>query len=184
MSGKKIGYIRTSTVDQKTLRQLDGIQLDKVFTDQCSGKDTNRPQLQLMLEFVREDDIVLIHSMDRLARNLEDLTKLVNKLTAKKVKIQFIKENLTFTGEDSSISKLMLSIMGAVSEFERSLINERIREGVAIAKKSGKYKGRKKSLNESQIAELQQMVANRYKKNEIAKKFAISRNTIYRYIKD
>ena len=182
MSGKKIGYIRTSTADQKTLRQLDGVILDKVFMDQCSGKDTNRPQLQLMLEFAREDDVIIVHSMDRLARNLDDLTKLVNRLTAKKVKIQFIKENLIFTGEDSSIAKLMLSIMGAVSEFERNLINERIREGVAIAKKLGKYKGRKKSLNDEQVAELRQLVADRYKKTEIAKKFGIGRNTLYRYI--
>lgn len=182
MSGKKVGYIRISTFDQKTLRQLDGINVDKTFIDQCSGKDTNRPQLKEMLNYVREDDTVIVHSMDRLARNLDDLRKLVNQLTSHKVKIMFIKENLTFSGEDNSISHLMLSIIGAVGEFERSLINERIREGVAIAKRSGKYKGRKKLLNEQQVAEIKQMVADRYKKVDIAKKYGVSRDTLHRYL--
>lgn len=182
-NGQNVGYIRVSTVEQNTIRQLEGINLDKVFTDKCSGKDTKRPQLLQLLSFVREGDTVYIHSMDRLARNLDDLRKLVGKLTSKKVKIQFIKENLIFTGEDSPMSNLMLSVMGAFAEFERSLINERIREGVAIAKKAGKYKGRSKILNDDQVAEIKQMVADRYKKTDIANKFGISRNTLYRYIK-
>lgn len=184
MTGKIIGYVRTSTVEQKEQRQLNGLKLDKVFLDKCSGKDKNRPQLQLMLEFVREDDIVVIHSMDRLARNLADLRQLVDTLTSKGVKVQFLKENLTFTGNgDNSISHLMLGIMGAIAEFERNLINERIREGIAIAKLSGKYKGRKHSLNLEQITELKRLVAERYSKTNIAKHFGISRDTLYRYLK-
>lgn len=135
MSGQNIGYIRVSTVEQNTIRQLEGLQLKKIFTDKCSGKDTNRPQLDLMLDFIREGDTVYIHSMDRLARNLEDLRKLVNLINGKQAKVSFIKENLTFTGEDSPMSNLLLNVMGAFAEFERSLIKERQKEGIAIAKK-------------------------------------------------
>ncbi len=183
MQSHKIGYIRVSTVEQNVDRQLEGVRLDKVFTDKCSGKDTNRPQLAIMLDFVREGDTVFIHSMDRLARNLDDLRKLVSCLTSKKVKVSFIKENLIFTGEDSPMSSLLLSVMGAFAEFERSLIKERQKEGIVLAKKAGKYKGRNKCLTEEQTAQMYQMVADRYKKTEIAKKFGISRDTLYRYIK-
>jgi DNA invertase Pin-like site-specific DNA recombinase len=121
--------------------------------------------------------------MDRLARNLDDLRKLVNQITNKNITIQFIKENLTFSNNDNNhISKLMLSVMGAFAEFERSLIKERQLEGIAIAKKEGKYKGRHKSLNQEQTIELNKMVADRYKKVDIAKKFGISRYSVYRYL--
>ncbi len=183
MQGHRIGYIRVSTVEQNTVRQLDGIQLDKTFTDKCSGKDTNRPQLALMLDFVRDGDIVFVHSMDRLARNLDDLRKLVNKITDKNVTVQFVKENLIFSKDSKNqIANLMLSVMGAFAEFERSLIKERQLEGIAIAKKEGKYKGRHKSLNQEQTIELNKMVADRYKKVDIAKKFGISRYSVYRYL--
>lgn len=183
MIGQKIGYIRVRSGEQNTARQLDGVTLDKVFTDMCSGHSTKRPQLTTMLEFVRDGDTIIVHSLDRLARNLEDLRKLVNVLTARKITVTFIKENLTFTGEDSSISKLLLSIMGAFAEFERSLIKERQAEGIAIAKKAGKYRGRSKCLTEEQVAEMKRLVAERYKKTDIAKQFDISRDTLYRYIK-
>jgi DNA invertase Pin-like site-specific DNA recombinase len=184
MISQLIGYIRVSALDQNTDRQLDGLTLDKTFTDKCSGKDTNRPQLALMLEFVRDGDTIIVHSMDRLARNLDDLRKLVSQLTAKKVKVSFIKENLTFTGDDSSMAKLLLSIMGAFAEFERSLIKERQKEGIEIAKKEGKYKGRSKALSNDQINEMLKMVTDRYKKTDVAKKYGISRDTLYRYIKN
>ena len=100
-----------------------------------------------MLNYVRDGDIIIVHSMDRLARNLDDLRKLVQQLTSQKIKIEFLKENLTFTGEDAPMSKLLLSVMGAFAEFERSLIRERQREGIALAKKKGLYKGRKPSLS-------------------------------------
>lgn len=184
MQGHKIGYIRVSTVEQNTTRQLDGLQLNKVFTDKCSGKDANRPQLALMLDFMREGDVVFVHSMDRLARNLDDLRKLVNKITDKNVTVRFVKENLIFSKDDKNhIANLMLSVMGAFAEFERSLIKERQLEGIAIAKKAGKYQGRTKTLNPEQVAEMKQMVMDRYKKVDIAKKFGIHRASIYRYIK-
>ena len=183
MKGQRIGYVRVSTIEQNTNRQLEGIGLDKLFTDKCSGKDTDRPQLSAMLDFVREGDIVFVHSMDRLARNLDDLRRLVNLLTMKKVKIQFVKESLTFTGEDSPIANLLLSVMGAFAEFERAIIRERQKEGITLAKKAGAYKGRSKCFTEKQLAEIRQMAADRYKKTEIAKKFGMSRQTLYKYLK-
>ena len=183
MQGQLIGYIRVSTLDQNTVRQLEGLTLDKVFTDKCSGKDTNRPELKAMLEFVRSGDTIIVHSMDRLARNLDDLRKLVHNLTTKGIRIKFIKENLEFSGEDSPMATLLLSVMGAFAEFERSLIRERQREGIAIAQKAGKYRGRSNVLSDEQVVLLKQKVADRYKKTDIAKEFGISRETLYRYLK-
>ncbi len=183
MKGQLIGYVRVSSIDQNTNRQLDNIKLDKIFMDKCSGKDTNRPQLKIMLDFVREGDTLYVHSMDRLARNLDDLRKMVQQLTQSGVKVKFIKENLEFTSENSPRSVLLLSVMGAFAEFERSLIRERQLEGIALAKRAGKYKGRGNSLTKEQIEILKQKVANRYKKTELAKEFGISRETLYRYLK-
>ena len=134
MHGQRIGYIRVSSFDQNPERQLEQVQVDKVFTDKASGKDTQRPELDTLLSFVREGDTVVVHSMDRLARNLDDLRRLVQKLTKRGVRIEFVKESLTFTGEDSPMANLMLSVMGAFAEFERALIRERQREGIALAK--------------------------------------------------
>jgi DNA invertase Pin-like site-specific DNA recombinase len=157
--------------------------LDKVFTDKISGKNVERPQLQVMLDFVREGDVVIVHSMDRLARNLDDLRKLVYMLTSKKVKIEFLKESLAFTGEDSPMSMLLLSVMGAFAEFERSLIRERQKEGIEAAKKKGVYKGRRKLLNDDQVNELLARVAAGEKKTAIARDFGISRETVYSYVR-
>ena len=133
--GQTVGYVRVSSIDQKEARQLEGLTVDKVFTDKASGEDTNRPQLERALEFLREGDTLVVHSMDRLARNLDDLRRIVLTLTAKAVRVQFLKKSLTFIGEDSPMSNLMLSIMGAFAQFQRELIKERQREGIAIAKK-------------------------------------------------
>src|ERR687894_772560 len=154
MHGQRIGYIRVSTLDQHTEQQLDGIEVDKTFTDKASGKATKRPQLELMMSFVRSDDTVIVHSMDRLGRNLDDLRRIVQTLTGKGVRIEFVKEHLTFTGEDSPMAKLMLSVIGSIHEFDRALITERQREGIALAKKRGAFKGLKKSLSESEVTEL------------------------------
>jgi DNA invertase Pin-like site-specific DNA recombinase len=179
--GQRVGYVRVSSVDQNTERQLDGVQLDRTFTDNVSGKDTNRPQLEALIGFVREGDIVVCHSMDRLARNLDDLRKLVITLTKRGVHVQFVKESLTFTGEDSPMAMLLLSMLGAVAEFERSLIKERQREGIAIAKSKGVYLGRKPSLNTEQVHELRKRIAAGDKKAIIARDFGISRETLYQY---
>ncbi|NTW87781.1 MAG: recombinase family protein [Desulfobulbaceae bacterium] len=183
MDGQRIGYIRVSTFDQNPERQLEHVQVNKVFTDKASGKDTKRPELDAMLSFVREGDIVVVHSMDRLARNLDDLRQLVQNLTKRGVHIEFVKEGLTFTGEDSPMSNLMLSVMGAFAEFERALIKERQREGIALAKKRGVYCGRKKALNIDQIADLKSRVAIGQPKTQIAHYFGISRETLYQYLR-
>jgi len=182
MVGQRIGYIRVSTVDQNTERQLDGIELDKVFTDKASGKDANRPQLQLMMSFVRSGDTVFIHSMDRLGRNLDDLRRIVQTLTSKGVQIQFVKEHLLFSGDDAPMSKLMLSVMGAIHEYDRSLIKERQLEGIALAKKRGVFKGRKKSLSQEEVADLRQRIAGGMSKAKAARELGISRQTLYQYL--
>jgi DNA invertase Pin-like site-specific DNA recombinase len=184
MSGQRIGYTRVSTLDQHTERQLDGIELDKTFTDKASGKDTKRPQLELMISFVRSGDTIIVHSMDRLARNLDDLRRIVQTLTGKGVRIEFVKEHLTFTREDSPMAKLMLSVMGAIHEFDRALIKERQREGIALAKKRGAFKGRKKSLSHAEVAEVRQRIANGRIKAQVAREFGISRQTLYQYLKE
>lgn len=184
MVGHRIGYVRVSTIEQNEVRQLEGIPLDKIFTDKASGKDIERPQLEQLLSFVREGDTVVIHSMDRLARNLDDLRNIVNDLIKRKVKVEFIKEGLTFTGEDSPMAILMLSVMGAFAEFERSLIKERQREGIEAAKKQSAYKGRKKSLSKDTIDELMQRIDNGETKTDLAKEYGISRETLYQYLRN
>jgi DNA invertase Pin-like site-specific DNA recombinase len=183
MTGQRIGYKRVSTVDQNTGRQLEGIHIDKVFEDKASGNNTARPQLQAALGFCREQDTLVVHSMDRLARNLTDLRLLVKNLTDRGVAVQFIKESLTFTGEDSPMANLLLSMLGAVAEFERALILERQREGIALAKAAGKYKGRKPILSADKIMEIRQRSAAGEKKAALAREFSVSRETIYSYLR-
>lgn len=183
MIGHRIGYARVSTLEQNPERQLDGIKVDKLFVDKASGKDTKRPQLDLLLSFVREGDTVVVHSMDRLARNLDDLRQIVQQLTRSGIRIEFVKEGLTFTGEDSPMANLMLSVMGAFAEFERSLIKERQREGIALAKQRGAYRGRVNALSATQIAQLKQRAAAGEKKTVLADEFGVSRETVYKYIR-
>lgn len=182
--GKVIGYVRVSTLDQNTERQLEGVALDKVFTDKASGKDTNRPQLQAALEYLREGDTLACHSMDRLARNVDDLRRIVREVTGQGVAVQFVKESLTFTGEDSPMANLLLTMLGAVAEFERSLIKERQREGIAVAKEKGVYKGRKPKMTPEQVATLRAQDTERGSKNRtgLAKEYGISRETLYKYL--
>jgi DNA invertase Pin-like site-specific DNA recombinase len=179
--GQQVGYTRVSTEDQNSARQLEGISLDRIFADKASGKDTKRPQLDAALNFVREGDTLVIHSMDRLARNLDDLRRVVLTLTKRGVQVRFLKESLTFTGEDSPMSNLLLSVIGAVAEFERSLIRERQREGIALAKKQGVYRGRQPSLTAEQATALQERVNAGENKAALAREFGISRATVYNY---
>lgn len=183
MKGQRIGYVRVSSLDQNPERQLEQIQVDKMFSDRASGKDTDRPELDALMSFVRDRDTVVVHSMDRLARNLDDLRRLVQQLTKRGVSIQFVKENMTFTGDDSPMANLMLSVTGAFAEFERALIRERQREGIALAKKRGVYLGRKRSLNEVQISESRRRVTAGEQKATLARDYGISRETLYQYIK-
>ncbi|WP_028271764.1 recombinase family protein [Arthrobacter sp. UNC362MFTsu5.1] len=183
MSGQRIGYVRVSTLDQNEKRQLEGQVLDRVFVDKASGRDTTRPELTELLRFARDGDTVVVHSMDRLARNLDDLRALVQGLTGKGVRVEFVKESLVFTGEDSPMANLMLSVMGAFAEFERCLIKERQREGIALAKQRGAYKGRKRTLTPERAAELVRRAGNGVPKALLARDYGISRETVYQYLR-
>ena len=188
--GQRIGYIRVSSADQNDARQLEGEVLHKKFVDKASGKDTNRPQLQAMLSHLRDGDHLVVHSMDRLARSLRDLQLVVESLTERGVTVEFLKENLVFerpveggNNHATAYSKLLLQMLGAVGEFERALIKERQREGIAIAKSKGVYKGRKPSLDAAAIVTLKEMAAQGVPKVDIAQTLGISRASVYEYLK-
>jgi DNA invertase Pin-like site-specific DNA recombinase len=182
MNIQNIAYCRVSSIDQNLARQkegMSGIDLDRVFEEKASAKDTNRPVLQECLNYCREGDILHVHSIDRIARNLRDLQDIVDQLVHKSVTVKFHKEGLVFNGNDDAMSKLMLQMMGAFSEFERSLIKERQKEGIAAARKAGKNFGRKKSLSVSQIAEIRQRASSGTPKTLLAAEYGISRTTLY-----
>ncbi len=181
--GQRIGYVRVSSVDQNADRQLEHLNADRIFTDKASGKDVERPQLQALLSYAREGDTVVVHSMDRLARNVDDLRRIVTQQNKRGIRIEFVKESLAFTGDDAPMSNLMLSVLGAVAQFERDLIRERQREGIAIAKQRGVYLGRKRALVPERVAELRQRAAGREKKAHLAREFGISRETLYQYLR-
>lgn len=184
MNGQAVGYIRVSSADQNTDRQLDGIPLDTVFTDRVSGKNTDRDQLQAMLRHVRAGDTLHVHSLDRLARNLLDLRTLVDDLTARGVEVRFHKEGLTFTANTGDpMATLMLNLLGSFAEFERAIIRERQREGIALAKQRGAYKGRKPTLTTEQADALRTRAASGEPKAALARAFGISRETVYAYLK-
>jgi DNA invertase Pin-like site-specific DNA recombinase len=183
LQGQRIGYVRVSSLDQNPERQLEQLKVDRVFTDKASGKDTQRPQLEALLGYIREGDTLVVHSMDRLARNLDDLRRIVQGQTKRGVHIEFIKESLTFTGEDAPMSNLLLSVMGAFAEFERALIRERQREGIALAKQRGAYRGRKRTLTVEQVSEVQRRAGGGEKKSHLAREFSISRETLYQYLR-
>lgn len=182
--GQRLGYRRVSTVDQRLDRQLDGLELDRIFEDKCSGKATARPGLQALLEFAREGDQVFVHSLDRLGRNLDDLRRLVQQLTGKGITVHFQKEALVFGGEDRPLAQLLLSVMGAFAEFERSIILERQREGIALAKARGAYKGRRPSLSPGQVAEARIAILRGVPKAKVARDIGVSRQTLYSYIRN
>jgi DNA invertase Pin-like site-specific DNA recombinase len=180
---QRVAYVRVSSDDQKTERQLEGEHFDRTFMEKKSGKDTKRPELEAMIAYVRDGDTIVVHSMDRLARNLGDLLGIVRDLTVRGVKVEFRKESLTFSGDDTPMAKLLLGVMGSVAEFERAIIRERQREGVAIAKRNGAFKGRMPALNAEQLAELRRRVAARDPKAAIARDLHICRATLYTYLR-
>jgi DNA invertase Pin-like site-specific DNA recombinase len=179
--GQRVGYIRVSSVDQNTERQLDGVPVDEVFTDKASGKDTHRPALQRALKHIRRGDVLVVHSMDRLARSLSDLLALVKELNGRGVTVEFVKESLHFTGDDAPMAKLLLGVIGSCAEFERSMIRERQREGIAAAKSKGKHLGRVAKLNPAQVKELRKRIAAGEDRGEVAQAFGISRSSTYNY---
>ena len=183
MRGERVGYIRVSTAEQNVDRQIENLRAVTTFVDHASGRDTQRPQLEAMLRFVRAGDCVVVHSMDWLARNLSDLRRIVEDLTGRGIRVEFVHEHLLFTGDDSPMATLMLSIMGAVAEFERSLIRERQLGGIALAKARGVYRGGRSRLSEERVAELRRRSEAGEEKAALAREFGISRQTLYRYLK-
>lgn len=181
--GADIGYIRVSSVDQNTIRQLADTRLDKVFEDHLSGNCRNRPGLDACLDYLREGDTLHVHSIDRLARNLLHLQQLIDALTARGVTVVFHKENMKFSpdghGTSDPMSRLMMQMLGAFAEFERSLIRERQREGIAAAKSSGKILGRPKRVSDDVLEQVRADVALGIPLAKIAKKIGIPRTTLY-----
>ena len=180
-----IAYVRVSTVEQNEARQLEGLKkydINKWFTEKISGKDTNRPELKNLLDFVREGDTVYVHDFSRLARSTKDLLDIVDQLNRKKVHLVSNKENL-----DSSTptGKLMLTMIAAINEFERTNLLERQREGIAEAKKNGVYKGRKEiSIPDDTWDELYGQYMNRQiTKKTFAARLKISRPTLDKLLK-
>ncbi|GAA4731135.1 recombinase family protein [Nocardioides endophyticus] len=181
MVGQVVGYGRVSSTSQNEARQVEALAgSDRLFIDKVSGKNTDRPELTAALGYVRQGDTLRVPSMDRLARNTVDLLTLVKGLTERGVTVEFIKEHLTFSGEESDhIGQLMLTILGGIAEFERSLIRERQAEGIALAKERGVYKGRKPALTAEQVAEARERIAQKVPKAQVARDLGVSRQTLY-----
>ena len=179
-----VGYIRVSSIEQNTERQLDGIHLDKTFTEKASGGSRERPQLNAMLDYLRDGDTVHVHSIDRLARNTNDLNDIVNSLNDRGITIIFHKENLIFSHDvaQSAMNKLMFQMLAAFAEFERSMIRERQKEGIAKAKAKGLYKGRKRKVDYSEIQKAMQEDGSTYR--NVAKRFGVGVATVQRALQD
>ena len=189
MAGKKIAYIRVSSEGQNTSRQdqhIEELKVDKIFTEKVSGKNIqDRPQFQLMLDYAREDDQIYCADLSRWGRSLMDIKSSITSLTKRGVTVTFLKENLTFSGNDDPMSNLLLGILSSLSEWERAVIKSRQMEGVKIAKEKGIYKercGRKPKLTEQQILEVKQRLAAGETKAEISRAFGVSRQTVYNLV--
>ena len=185
--GQKIGYARVSSKDQNLDRQLAALKKEKVFrvfTDTVSGSSTQRPGLDGALNYVRAGGQLIVVSMDRLARSLIDLHRLVDDLTERGVSVKFLKEGQVYSQDSTPVAKLMLGLLGSVAEFERSIIRERQAEGIAKAKARGVYKGRAKVLNEEQIMQAREWVSAGIPKAEVARRLGIGRTTLYKYLAD
>ena len=175
----RVGYRRVSSTDQNLDRQELG-DVEKVFEEKISGKDRNRTALSELIQFIREGDVVVIYSIDRLARDLRDLQSIIQELNDKGATVEFLTEHLTFSGADDPFSKLQLQMMGAFAEFERNIIKKRQAEGIAKAKLRGVYKGRQKKIDDGRIIEL---TAMGHSQNQVAELMGITRMSVYRCLK-
>lgn len=179
-----IAYVRVSTVEQNEQRQIQGLEkynIDKWFKEKVSAKDINRPKLQEMLEFAREGDNIYIWDFSRLARSTKDLLELVELIQEKKINLISVKENLDTS---TPTGRLMLSMIGAINQFERENLLERQREGIAIAKAKGKYKGRKEISIENFKEYYEKYMRREVSKSGLAKELNISRPTLDKLIKN
>ena len=184
--GWNIAYKRVSTIDQTTARQLaeTGIVFDRVFEDKSSGKNSDRPELKKMLETIRAGDSIYVHSIDRLARNVKDLKEIVEEIKSKGASIRFVKENLFFSpdGAQDPMSNLMFHMLGAFAEFERQLILERQKEGIAKAKERGVYAGRK-AVNRPLFEQTRKLIEGGMKTADAIKQTGIKPSTYFLYLK-
>lgn len=183
MKGQLIGYKRVSSIDQNPESQLEGYELDKVFIEHASGGSMNRPELMRLLEYIREGDVLIVHSMDRLARNLDDLRKVVFSLVEQGISVKFVREGITFDCQSSPMSRLILSMMGAFAEFERSIIKERQREGIELAKKRGVYAKYSKNFTLEQLSDMKEKVKLGIPKAIVAREYNISRTLLYKILR-
>ena len=180
--GAKVADIRVSTVEQNEARQMEAmsaIGVDKIFMDKASGKDTNRPQLKMMLDYIREGDTVYVTELSRLGRSTADLLNLINQMRDKGVAFQSLKEKID---TDTASGKLQLTMLAAISEFERDMIRERQAEGIAVAKKAGKYKGRK-AVELAEIEDVKRKREMGVPVAVLARQYKISRTTLYKLLK-
>lgn len=177
-----VGYIRVSSIGQNTARQLDGVKLDEVFEEKVSAKTMERPQLQACMKFLRKDDVLHCHSIDRLARSLIDLEKITSELIERGVTVKFHKENLHFNNQNSPMETLLRQILGSFAQFERSLINERRNEGLAAARARGVKFGRPNKLTPEQVEQLKADKVAGMPMKELCAKYGLARSGIYRLL--
>lgn len=183
MSGKKIGYIRTNLIAPDGETQLDGVQLDCVFTESASCKDAKREQREAMIQSAQKGDVIFVQSMDKLARNLVDLQKTIHFLMEKSVRIEFIREDVSFSTADRQETGHWFSALKHFAAFEQALLKERQREGIILAKQRGVYQGRKRSLSDEAVEALRARLSNGAPKSQVARDFGISRETLYQYLR-
>lgn len=182
-SGQRVGYLRVSSTDQNLARQREALGvLDREFVDELSARSrAQRPGLEECVAYLRSGDELVVASIDRLARSLVDLRGIIDRVTAKGASVLFLKEHLVFSASNEDPrATLMLGILGSFAEFERSIIRERQAEGIALAKKAGKYTGRKKALSPAQVEQARQRVAAGESKTAIAEDLGVGRATLYR----
>ncbi|WP_028584575.1 recombinase family protein [Desulfogranum mediterraneum] len=178
---KQVGYIRVSSVDQNTGRQLGEMDLDKIFEEKVSGKSMNRPELKAMMDYVREGDHLHVHELSRLGRSVIDLHTIVNELLEKGVTVTFHKENMVFVPgkEADPMQLLMFGMLANFAQFERSLIRQRQQEGIAAAKAAGKHMGRPAKLTDEQKVEIKGKLKQGATPTELAREYGCSRASIY-----
>ena len=182
---RNVGYVRVSSTDQNSARQLDGVELDIIFEDKCSGATLNRPKLKECLNYLHKGDTLHVHEISRLSRNLIDLKKTVERLVKKGISIYFHKEGMKFDPEKkiSPITKMIFYIMGVFAEFERDMIRERQAEGIAKAKANGKRLGRKPKLSDEDLELMKDLKDDEYCVDDIGKLFRITRQGVYKALK-
>jgi DNA invertase Pin-like site-specific DNA recombinase len=184
MTGQRIGYVRVSTAEQNSERQLDGRDLDRVFTDYMSGAASDRPALAECVAYCRQGDTVYVHSLDRLGRNLVHLRGTVEELIGKGATVEFVKERLVFSRDESNpFSELLMNVLGSFAEFELSMIRSRQREGIAKARARGVYKGRRRAFTPEQALVLRERALAGESKVDLAREYGVSRKTVHEYLR-